>query len=151
MAKPPCRDGRKNNRPPVSGQFKPGQPGNPNGRPRGSQNRRQVIEKELNKTVMLTENGKRVRRKKWDLIVAQQTNKAAAGDLKAAQYVTDLAFKYGCFSDEGSLGLPALNVDEQLVFESLAERIRASHQPEQCDESATDEPASAPSKDLVSS
>ena len=34
MSKKKCTDGRRNNRPPKDGQFKPGQSGNPTGRPK---------------------------------------------------------------------------------------------------------------------
>jgi uncharacterized protein DUF5681 len=43
MAKIKCRDGRRNNRPPVDNQFKPGQSGNKKGRP-SNKTRRSVNE-----------------------------------------------------------------------------------------------------------
>jgi Family of unknown function (DUF5681) len=126
MAKPPCRDGRRNNRPPVSGQFPPGKSPNPSGRPPGSRNRRKVLEDELNKSVFVTENGKRVRKKKWEIIIAQQVNKAMSSDLKAAQYITDQMFKYGLLNQESDEAPAKLNLDEEAIFDEVAQRIRAS-------------------------
>lgn len=127
MPKPPCRDRRRNNRPPVSGQFQPGCSGHPPGRKKGSRSRRKVLEDELNKTVFVTENGKRVRRTKWELILAQQVNKAANSDLKAAQYVTDQMFKYGLLNQDSDEAAPAkLTADEKLIFDDIARRIRSS-------------------------
>jgi hypothetical protein len=129
-----------NNKPPVSGQFKPGQSGYPPGRPKGSRNRRKVLEDELNKTVFVAENGRRMRKKKWDVILAQQVNKAVGGDLRAAQQVMEQAFKYGLLNLEEADGAPAkLNSDEQSVFDEIAQRIRASQPPEAPPENQTDE------------
>lgn len=44
--------------PPKSGQFKPGQSGNPKGRPKGSQNLGQAIQKAFKKKVEVTQGGK---------------------------------------------------------------------------------------------
>jgi hypothetical protein len=46
-------------RPPEATRFKPGQSGNPKGRPKGSRNFSTAIEKELNARVVVNENGKR--------------------------------------------------------------------------------------------
>ena len=70
--------------PPHHSRFKPGQSGNPLGRPK--KQRPTLIEsfdKELNTSVTLTEGGKRRRITKLQAIAKQQTNKAANGDYKA--------------------------------------------------------------------
>lgn len=118
-------DGRRNNRPPVSGQFKPGQSGFPSGRPKGSRSRRNVLEDELDKKVAVTENGRRVKRRKWDVIVAQQVNKALAGDLKATQFVADQMVKYGLLVEKTDESVK-LTVDETAVFDNVVRRIRAA-------------------------
>ncbi len=71
-------------RPPTASQFKPGESGNRNGRPKGSRNFSTELDRELNKVVTVTENGigKTVRKKA--VIAKQLVNKAASGDLKAA-------------------------------------------------------------------
>jgi hypothetical protein len=125
VAKQRGEDGRSNNRPPVSGQFKPGQSGYPPGRPKGSRNHRTELDDQLKKTVAVTENGKRVRKKKWAVIIAQQINKAMAGDLKAAQFITEQMIKYGLLV-EGDNEPTKLTTDEASVFEDVVRRIHAA-------------------------
>jgi hypothetical protein len=95
VAKKTGSDGRRNNRPPVSGPFKPGQSGNKHGRKRGSRNHRTELIDQLNRMVVVTENSKRVRKTKWAVIVAQQINSAMARDLKAAQFLAEQRVKHG--------------------------------------------------------
>ena len=45
-------------RPPEETRFKPGQSGNPKGRPKGSKNLRTLFAEELRRSVTLKENGK---------------------------------------------------------------------------------------------
>ena len=126
MTKQSGSDGRRNNRPPVSGQFKPGKSGHPQGRKKGSRNPRTELDDQLKKTVAVTENGKRVRKKKWAVIIAQQINKAMAGDLKAAQFITEQMVKYGLLV-EGDNEPAKLTADEAFVFEDVVRRIRAAN------------------------
>lgn len=70
-------------RPPKSGQFKPGQSGNRKGRPKGSLNFDTLLERELNSSVSVAENGRRKQVRKKEVIVKQLVNKAAAGELRA--------------------------------------------------------------------
>ena len=70
-------------KPPRAMQFKPGQSGNPAGRPRGAKNFATAIEQELDARVTVTENGRRRRISKREVIAKHLVNKAASGDLKA--------------------------------------------------------------------
>jgi hypothetical protein len=70
--------------PPRHTRFKPGQSGNPNGRPRKKVTLAESIERELNTRITVNEGGKQRRITKLDAIAKQQTNKAVNGDLKAA-------------------------------------------------------------------
>ena len=70
-------------RPPRLTQFKPGQSGNPAGRPRGAKNFATALEEELNARLTVTENGRRRRISKREVIAKHLVNKAASGDLKA--------------------------------------------------------------------
>jgi len=70
-------------KPPRSTRFKPGQSGNPAGRPRGAKNFAVAIEQELVTRVTVTENGRRRRISKREVIAKHLVNKAASGDLKA--------------------------------------------------------------------
>ena len=77
--------------PPKHSQFKKGQSGNPNGRPKGSLNVASVLERTLREKVIINENGKRQEITKLEAALKQLVNKAAAGDLRAVQMLTGLA------------------------------------------------------------
>jgi Family of unknown function (DUF5681) len=81
-------------RPPQNTQFRPGQSGNPKGRPRGSKNLATLIEEELSAKVAVNEGGKRRILPKRVVIAKRFVNKAAEGDIRTLQTlfkVTDLA------------------------------------------------------------
>jgi hypothetical protein len=70
-------------KPPRQTQFKPGQSGNPTGRPKKRTSFAESIEKELNTRITVNEGGERRKITKLQAIAKQQTNKALNGDLKA--------------------------------------------------------------------
>lgn len=74
-------------KPPTATQFKKGQSGNSKGRPKGSKNLSTILNSELNAAVSVTKQGKRQKVKKKALIMAQLTNQAASGNLKAIQMI----------------------------------------------------------------
>ena len=76
--KPAYEAGR--GKPPVHTRFKPGQSGNPRGRPKGSSSMATLLEAELSRRVTVSENGRRVTVSKRELVAKQAVNKAAAGD-----------------------------------------------------------------------
>ena len=78
--------------PPKANQFKPGQSGNPRGRPKEkkSQTLHDAIRKRLQEPVTLTISGKRKTMTRVDLIVTQLLNKAANADIKATETIIKL-------------------------------------------------------------
>ena len=72
-------------KPPKSGQFQPGQSGNPKGRPSGSKNTYKLLDDIVNEKVQITKNGRPVRISKKQAMLLQVVNKAVQGDLKALQ------------------------------------------------------------------
>ncbi|MGH1399214.1 MAG: DUF5681 domain-containing protein [Alphaproteobacteria bacterium] len=131
MSKKKCTDGRKNNRPPKEHQFKPGQSGNPKGRPkeddrmkRFSMNSfRSFIMNDAHKLVEIVENGRRKMVPKFYVIVSQLNNKAAKGDVRA----TALALKY---LQAAASGNDAALFDWIISWSKLQERkLKASCDP----------------------
>lgn len=72
-------------KPPTHTRFRPGQSGNPRGRPRGSKNLATIFDKELSATVAVTEGGKRRKLSKRQVIVKRLIQKAIEGDHRATQ------------------------------------------------------------------
>jgi hypothetical protein len=79
-----------NKRPPKQSQFKPGQSGNPAGRPKGSTNLKTKIDKELRKPISVVKNGKPIRMTKVDVIVAKLVDSSMKGDVRTATMVLRL-------------------------------------------------------------
>jgi hypothetical protein len=70
-------------RPPLATRFRPGQSGNPRGRPKGVRNLSTVVASALSERVAITENGRRRRITKLDAAIKQLVNRAAAGEARA--------------------------------------------------------------------
>ncbi len=70
-------------KPPKEHQFKPGQSGNPRGRPVRNQSMRASILEELKMSITVTENGRTRKMPKDKAIVVNLINKALRGDLRA--------------------------------------------------------------------
>ncbi len=70
-------------RPPLASRFRPGQSGNPRGRPKGARNLNAVLASALGERVAVTENGRRRRITKLEAAIKQIVNRAAAGEARA--------------------------------------------------------------------
>ena len=77
-------------KPPKKHQFKPGQSGNPRGRPLRNQSMRASILEELKMSITVTENGRTRKMPKDKAIVVNLINKALRGDLRAILAIQDL-------------------------------------------------------------
>jgi Family of unknown function (DUF5681) len=76
-------------RPPLATRWKPGQSGNPRGRPRGSKNLGTMLMEELNEKVKIQQNGGTKSVTKRHVIVKRLVNNAVNGDWKATNLVLD--------------------------------------------------------------
>ena len=77
-------------RPPMMTRFRPGQSGNPRGRPKGARNLSTVLAAALSERVAITENGRRRRITKLEAAVKQLVNRAASGEARATQLLLAL-------------------------------------------------------------
>ncbi len=72
-------------RPPIGARFRPGQSGNPRGRPKGMPNLGTVIAAALREKIAVTENDRERRITKLEVAVKQLVNRAAKGEDRATQ------------------------------------------------------------------
>jgi len=95
-----CGDEVGYGKPPSHTRFKPGQSGNPKGRPKSSRNLRTVLEEALNETVTIRE-GNRIRTlSKRDALVRTLVNGALMKDPKAVQALLAFMRATGFVSNE---------------------------------------------------
>lgn len=74
-------------KPPKGTQFKKGQSGNPNGRPKKSKNANKLAHDLLNEEMQFTENGELQSASKREVTLRTQTAKAVKGDHRATDRV----------------------------------------------------------------
>lgn len=78
-------------KPPETSKFQKGQSGNPSGRPRGSKNTALAIHRVLNRTVQATVDGKRRKVPLSEAVAMTLSQRALAGDQRAAVSLLKLA------------------------------------------------------------
>jgi hypothetical protein len=116
--------------PPVATRFKPGESGNPRGRPKGSRNFATAIEKELNARLAVTENGKRRTITKRQAVAKQLVNKAISGDPRALPTLLNET-RHHENQTTAAAGIEIFNTpDDAVVLASIVRRARATADPE---------------------
>jgi hypothetical protein len=76
---------------PIHTQFKPGQSGNPSGRPKGRVSFQTLIDRELRKFVVITENGRSRRMTKKEVIIRRLAHEGIKGEYRAIELLLKLA------------------------------------------------------------
>ena len=80
-------------KPPRHSRFKPGQSGNPLGRPKGSRDLKSELEEELQEIIRITESGVPRRVSKQRGVLKSLVAKAVQGDSRAASLVLNLVLR----------------------------------------------------------
>lgn len=101
-------------KPPRATRFQPGHSGNPSGRPKGSQNHRQLLQRIGKERVLVTERGKQRYLTRLQLAVKQFYNKALQGDMKALALLFQLQLP-----EEAAANMPDFVAEDQAVLASF--------------------------------
>lgn len=112
-------------KPPRHTRFKPGQSGNPRGRPKDAKNLSTLVHETLNEQVVVAENGRRRKISKRHAIIAQLVNRSAQADLKATQILLGIVQEI----ERRSATEPAdtaFDAADEKVIEQLTARLRQS-------------------------
>ncbi len=111
-------------RPPKRGRFKPGQSGNPKGRPRGRKNIHTILEETLFRLVTITENGRKRKVPAIEALFLSLLRKSLDGDMRAFEKLTKQLpmLQAAMVADEAREGGEA--VDPETDAEALAELTR---------------------------
>jgi hypothetical protein len=115
-------------RPPRHSRFKPGQSGNPKGRPKGARNFSSRVLAAMNEKVPVTERGRRRQITKFDAALTQLSNKAASGDLRAMKLGIELMMQaeHASALGEAKRSPEARQAQDDLVLKVLRARIGSS-------------------------
>jgi hypothetical protein len=81
-------------RPPVASRFKPGQSGNPRGRPKGKRTVGAILQEVMNRKIAITENGKTRRVSALEGMLHRMRSDALPGDKAALKLLLPLYERY---------------------------------------------------------
>lgn len=109
-------------RPPKRTQFKPGQSGNPRGRPKGAKNLKTDLREELRAKMTIQINGTAVTASKQRLMLKTLSARAASGDIRAIKTLADLAMQIIGPEDADTAKRKLSPNDEALLAQIMEDR-----------------------------
>lgn len=109
-------------KPPPETQFKPGQSGNPKGRPKGSRNLKTDLQDELNERIIIKENKIPIKLSKQRVIVKSLVTSALNGDHKAMAKALDLMLRLSGMDNEEERSAEEVSVEDEAVIARYLER-----------------------------
>jgi Family of unknown function (DUF5681) len=107
-------------RPPRAHQFKPGQSGNPKGRPKGSPTVGALLQEVIQRRVAVTENGKTRRVPTLEVIIRRLANDAMRSDQRAIKLLLSLVDRYS-EAPETAVQLKQILAEDEVI---LAEYLK---------------------------
>ena len=110
-------------KPPTHSRFKPGQSGNPKGRPKGTRNLKTDLQSELGGLITVTENGQRRRISRQEAILRRHSLKAMEGDHKAALLLFNMIMRLSGDEDIAPIDPEAITAEDAKLIERLEQRI----------------------------
>lgn len=118
--------------PPREHCFKKGQSGNPKGRPKGARNFQTILNRELERTVKVTDNGVRRSFTKSELMVRVLADKAIKGDIRAFQSIHKMAAEAeqsDCGQDSATGGADGSALSDEAyhaTLDALLQRVQGT-------------------------
>ncbi|MCX7307059.1 MAG: DUF5681 domain-containing protein [Afipia sp.] len=116
-------DGVGYRRPPKSGQFRPGQSGNPKGRKKRVANFKTDLTEELSETITIRENGRERRISKQRAFVKALMALAIKGDIRAINALVACTRNFGAGNDGGA-GSDDVDMEDLDIIENYLGRER---------------------------
>jgi hypothetical protein len=104
-------------RPPEQTRFKPGQSGNPNGRPVGRSNAKTTVARVINETIPVREGQKTRHMTKLEAMLQAHTVKAMKGDARSMVIILGVAKQMGLLADEENATGAALPEEDAAILD----------------------------------
>lgn len=106
-------------KPPKHSQFKPGQSGNPNGRPKGSVSVASIVAKVGDQIMSVVENGEKKDMAKMEVMILALFAAASKGNVAAAKLLTSLK-QQGELTDITQIENPFGEIDAEIFQSEIA-------------------------------
>lgn len=107
-------------RPPQASQFKPGQSGNPRGRPKGVRSEDDILAKLLNRKIPIQDHGRVRQVSVMEAVYVRVAQNALKGDLKAATFLMNR--KAAVAQGRGG-ETPEMNEDDRAVLDAYLAQL----------------------------
>jgi Family of unknown function (DUF5681) len=107
-------------RPPLAHQFKPGQSGNPRGRPKGAKNEATILRELLDRKIDVREGGRVRKITVLEAILLRFTEDALKGNTKTAAFLFN---RYAGTQAGESRQADELNEDDRQVLDAFVRRL----------------------------
>ena len=106
-------------KPPLSTRFKPGESGNPKGRPKNSKNLKTLIRQALTAKISIREGSSNRRVSKIEGVVLRQLESALKGEDRAAMAVIKMAMQMGFLEDPPPEAVDAVTTSDEKILQQL--------------------------------
>ena len=113
-------------RPPLRTRFQKGKSGNPKGRQKGCKNLSNLMERVLDETVTIKENGSQKIITKREAFLKQLVNKAASGDLRSIQLAINYLQQLESRAEPSISNSERLGEEDEAVINGILERFKGN-------------------------